>query len=295
MLRLVKFLGKLVFRLLILVVGLIVLAVAVVAARYWIWTPEPVASFYQERQVLNIGHRGAPEAAPENTLSAFAAAMELGAHGVELDVMLSKDGEIVVIHDYTLDKTTDGTGAVKDYSLAELKQLDAGYWFAENFTGERIPTLQEVIDALDPSVLINIEIKSESPATDGLEDAVVQAIAGNNLYHRVIVSSFNPISLLRVKLADKRIPVGLLYAPDLPDYLSEGWFISILRPEALHPRYDMVDEAYMAWANRKGFRVNVWTVNEVADMNRLLDLGVDGIITDHPDLLLQLLQERGLE
>ncbi|MEW5786121.1 MAG: glycerophosphodiester phosphodiesterase family protein, partial [Bacillota bacterium] len=245
-------------------------------------------------EVLNWGHRGAPEAAPENTLSAFTAAVALGAHGVELDVMLSADGEIVVIHDYVLDKTTDGTGPVKDYELAELKRLDAGSWFSDEFAGERIPTLQEVIDALDRSVFLNIEIKSESPATDGLEEAVVQAIARNDLYERVIVSSFNPISLLRVKLADKRIDVGLIYAPDLASYLSEGWFIPILRPEALHPRFDMVDEEYMAWAHKKGFRVNVWTVDEAADMARLLDLGVDGIITNRPEIVQQLLAERGL-
>ncbi len=290
MLQLLKSLGKFTFWLSAVVVGLVVLAAVVLAVRYWTWTPVPVASFYEERNFLNWGHRGAPEAAPENTLSALAAAVELGAHGVEFDVMLSADGKIVLIHDYTLDNTTDGTGPVKDYSLAELKQLDAGGWFSDDFAGERISTLQEVIDALDPSVFMNIEIKSESPTTDGLEQAVVQAIAGNNLYERVIVSSFNPISLLRVKLADKRIDVGLIYAPDLPNYLSKGWFIPILRPEALHPRYDMVDEAYMTWARQKGFQVSVWTVNEAPDMSRMLDLGVDGIITDRPDVLAQMLQ-----
>ncbi|MDO9535649.1 MAG: glycerophosphodiester phosphodiesterase family protein [Bacillota bacterium] len=294
LLQLLIFPGKLVLRLLAVGVGLVVLMVLVVAVRYWSWTPEPAASFYEKRYLLNWGHRGAPEAAPENTLSSFEAAVELGADGVELDVMLSADGKIVVIHDYNLDKTTDGTGPVKNYSLAELKQLDAGYWFSGDFAGEyipeHIPTLQEVIDDLDSSVFLNIEIKSESPATDGLEKAVVQTIARNNLYERVIVSSFNPISLLRVKLADKRIDVGLIYAPDLPKYLSEGWFISILRPEALHPHYDMVNEDYMAWARKKGFRVNVWTVNETAEMAQMIELGVDGIITDRPDVLRQLLQ-----
>ncbi len=289
LLKLMKYLGKFVLRLLILVVGLLVLVAAVVAVRYWTWTPNPVASFYEEREVLNWGHRGAPEAAPENTLSAFKEAVALGAHGVELDVMLSSDGEIVVIHDYTLDKTTDGSGPVKDYSLAELKRLDAGSWFSEEFSGEPIPTLQEVIDALDSSVFLNIEIKSETPATDGLEKAVAHTVAQNNLYDRVIVSSFNPISLIRVKMADKRIDVGLIYAPDLANYLSEGWFVPILRPEALHPRFDMVDEDYMEWARKKGFQVSVWTVNETEDMKRMLDLGVDSIITDRPDSLKQLL------
>lgn len=115
----------------------------------------------------------------------------------------------------------------------------------------------------------------------------MKVIQDYDLYGRVVVSSFNPIALLRVKWADRDIPVGLLYAPDLPRYLSEGWFIPILRPEQLHPRYDMVDEKYMEWARKKGYRVNVWTVNEAADLKRMLELKVDGIITDRPDQLLR--------
>ncbi len=295
MLKLFKFIGKLTLRLVLLFLGLVALAVVVVAVRYWIWTPEPMASFYGDRVFVNQGHRGAPEAAPENTLPAFMEAVQLGAHGIELDVMFSKDGEIVVIHDYTLDKTTSGSGLVKDHTLTELKQLDAGSWFGEAFIGTRIPTLQEVIDTLPRTALINIEIKGESPFTDGIEQAVVNTIAENNLFNRVMVSSFNPVSLIRVKMADKQIPVGLIYAPDLPIFLRDAWFIPILRPEALHPRHDMVDEAYMNWAKNKGYRVNVWTVNEAAEMKRLLDLKVDGIITDRPDLMLQILEERGLE
>lgn len=294
MLKFLGFIGKVILWLFTAVICLIVLVVLVIAVRYWTWTPDPVASFYRERPVLNIGHRGAREAAPENTLSSFLAAESMGAHGIELDVMLSRDGELVVIHDYDLDATTNGKGPVKECTLAELKQLDAGSWFDEAFTGERIPTLEEVIEVLDPRTLINIELKTESPATDGLENAVVEVIQKHDLYDRVIVSSFNPIALLRMKWADKNIPVGLLYAPDLPRYLSEGWFISILRPEALHPEVRIVDEKYMEWAREKGYRVNVWTVNEAADLKRMLELEVDGIITDRPDLLLQLMQERGV-
>lgn len=292
MFKVIKFLGKAVAWLIGAVVGLVVLAVAVVAVRYLLWTPDPVASFYGENKLVAMGHRGSPEAAPENTISSFRTAMQAGADGVELDVMLSKDGAIVVIHDYVLDTTTDGSGPVKDYTLEQLKDFNAGYWFSEEFAGERIPTLEEVIAALPAGALINIEIKSESPATDGLEEAVVAAVREHDLYDRVIVSSFNPISLLRVKLADERIPVGLIYAPDLARYLSDGWFIPLLRPEALHPSYQMVDEEYMRWARKKGFRVNVWTVNEAADIRRMIELGVDGIITDRPELLRQIMEEQ---
>lgn len=294
MLKVLGFIGKAILWLIAILIGLIILAVLIIAVRYWIWTPDPMADFYRERPIINMGHRGAREAAPENTLSSFLAAETMGAHGIELDVMLSKDDKLIVIHDYDLDATTNGKGAVKEYTLAEIKELDAGAWFDESFTGERIPVLEEVIEILDPLTLINIELKTETPATDGLENMVVDVIQKYDLYDRVVVSSFNPIALLRVKVADKKIPVGLLYAPDLARYLSEGWFISILKPEALHPELRMVDEEYMKWARKKGYRVNVWTVNEAADLKRMLDLEVDGIITDRPDLLLQLMQERGL-
>ncbi len=292
--KLLKFIGKVILWLLAIVIGVIALAVLVIAVRYWLWTPDPIADFYRDTPILNIGHRGAREVAPENTISSFLAAEKMGGHGIELDVMLSKDGELVVIHDYELDATTNGHGPVKNYTLAELKKLDAGSWFDEAFAGERIPTLAEVIEALDSQTRINIELKTESPATDGLENAVVQAIQEYDLYDRVIVSSFNPVALLRVKWADKRIPVGLIYAPDLPRYLSEGWFIPILRPEALHPEIRMVDEEYMEKARKKGYRVNVWTVNEAADLKRMLELEVDGIITDRPDQLLLQMQELGM-
>lgn len=294
MLKVLGFIGKAILWLIAIVVGLLVLVALVIAVRYWTWTPDPMADFQRGHPVLNMGHRGAREVAPENTLSSFLAAEMMGAHGIELDVMFSKDHELVVIHDYDLDATSNGKGPVKGYTMAEIKEFDAGSWFDEAFTGERIPTLQEVLKAIDPETLINIELKTESPATDGLENAVVEVIREYNLYKRVIVSSFNPIALLRVKWADKNIPVGLLYAPDLPRYLSEGWFISLLRPEALHPEIGMVDENYMERARKKGYRVNVWTVNEAADMKRMLDLEVDGIITDRPDLLQQLMEERGL-
>lgn len=295
MLKVASFIGKLILWLVAAVVTVLALAILVFAVRYWIWTPDPLADLYHGREILNFAHRGAQEAAPENTLYAFAKAEEMGAHGVELDVILSRDGELVVIHDYELDRTTDGKGQVKDLTVAELKKLDAGSWFDEAFTGERIPTFEEVIEALDPRTLINIELKTESPGTDGLENAVVKVIREHDLYGRVIVSSFNPVALMRVKHADRDIPVGLLYSMDLPRFLREGWFIPILRPEALHPEHRMVDEKYMNWAKKKGYRVNVWTVNETADLKQMLDLEVDGIITDRPNRLLELMQERGLE
>lgn len=250
---------------------------------------------YPGRPVINLGHRGAPEAAPENTISSFLAAVAMGAHGIELDVRMSKDKEPVVIHNTTVDKTTDGTGKVKDFTLAGLKQLDAGSWFGEEFTGERIPTLREVVEALDPSVYINIEIKNMlPPGTGGIEEAVMEVISEYDLCDRVIISSFNPLSLLTVKRFNKKIPVALLlYIANLPVIFSMLWLISMVKPEALHPHFQMVDETYLEWARNKGYRVNVWTVNEEADLRRMIKLGVHGIITDRPGLLKEIMEGCG--
>jgi glycerophosphoryl diester phosphodiesterase len=242
-----------------------------------------------QNRVLNFAHQGASAAAPANTLSAFRLAAEMGADGVELDVHLSRDGEAVVIHDFTVDRTTDGRGAVRDLTLARLKALDAGSWFDPAFANERIPTLQEVFDAIGHLLLMNVEIKSLPGRSRGLEAEVVRLIEDNNLAYRVIVSSFNPLSLRKIKKLNPNIPTALLYAPDLPLPLRRAWLSPLAPHEFRHPHHSMVDERYMAWARQRGYRVNVWTVNQPNEMRRLVALSVDGIITDRPDVLAEIL------
>jgi glycerophosphoryl diester phosphodiesterase len=246
-------------------------------------------------QPLNYAHRGASHEAPANTLAAFRRAIELGADGIELDVHLSSDGEVVVIHDFDLAATTDGTGAVREKSLSELKELDAGGWFAPAFAGERIPTLQEVIDEVGKNLLLNVEIKTKSLQGEGLAESVVETIVSNGLSERVIVSSFNPLAVQRVRRLEPSIPIGLLYAPDQALFLRRAWFRHLLQPQALHPDHRMVDAEYMQWARDRGYRIHVWTVDEPAEMRRLEELGVDLIVTNRPDLLratLEMEQER---
>ena len=237
------------------------------------------------KRPLNIAHRGASLVAPPNTLAAFRRAAELGADGVELDVHLSADGVPVVIHDFTVDGTTDGSGPVAAMTLAELKQLDAGRRFGAPFAGERIPTLEEVLEAVGGRVLLNIELKSTSPRDTGLERVVIALVERHGLSQRVLLSSFNPISLWRAKRLAPHIAVGLLHAPELPFPLRRGWFGFLFRHEARHPEHTMVNARYKAWAERRGYRVNTWTVDEPSEMRRLIALGVDGIITNAPDVL----------
>jgi glycerophosphoryl diester phosphodiesterase len=234
---------------------------------------------------LNIGHRGASAAAPQNTLAAFRRALELGADGVELDVHLSADGMPVVMHNFDVDETTDGTGQVADKTLAELKELDAGSKFAPQFAGERIPTLAEVFEALEGKLLVNVELKDISPKGVGLEAAVAEVVRQCGMESKVLFSSFNPFALRRTQSLAPEIPSGLLYAHGLPIYLRRAWFAPFTPHEARHPHAEMTDARLVKWCHARKLRVNVWTVNEPDEMKRLISLGVDGIITDVPDVL----------
>jgi len=234
---------------------------------------------------LNIAHRGASAAAPQNTLAAFRKAMELGADGVELDVHLSADGVPVVMHNFDLDETTDGAGRIIDKTLAELKELDAGEKFAPEFAGERISTLAEVFEALDGKLLVNVELKDIGLTGCGLEAPVVEVVRRFGMEKKVLFSSFNPFTLRRLRPFAPEVPSGLLYSHNLPIYLRRAWFAPFAPHKARHPHFALVDERLVRWCRTRKLHVNVWTVNEPAEMKRLIALGVDGIITDAPDVL----------
>ena len=245
---------------------------------------------YQDR-ALNFAHRGALTVAPENTLASFQKAREMGADGVELDVMLCADGEVVVSHDFTVERTTDGRGRIAELPLARLKALDAGAWFSPLFAGERMPTLREVLAWAGEDMLLNIELKSQSLGTDGVEQKVISLVREHQMEHRVVLSSFNPLALRRAKQMAPDVHTGLLYAGDLPIVFRRAWLRPLSLADALHPQFEMVNESYLAWARRSGYRVNVWSPTEAAEMQRLVELGVDMIITDRPDLLADVLTQ----
>ena len=236
-----------------------------------------------------FAHRGAKAVTPENTLPAFAKALEFNVAGVELDAQLSRDGQLVVMHDYTVDKTTNGQGAVNKFTAAELAVLDAGSHFSAEFANVGVPTLAAVFDLIGDRCRVNVEIKSEDPQGGSEVEALVALVQKRGLYDQVIVSSFNPITLIKMRWADPKIQLGLLYYQPLPLFLRQAWFTPIMQPEALHPHYSLVNEELVTWAHSRGCAVNVWTVNDLAEAKRLAELGVDAIITDVPDQLLQAL------
>jgi glycerophosphoryl diester phosphodiesterase len=238
-----------------------------------------------------FAHRGAKAVAPENTLPAFRRALEMGVDGIELDVHTSKDGQLVVIHDFHVDKTTNGTGPVRSFTAAELASLDAGGHFSAQFAGIGVPTLAEVFDLVGDRCRINVEIKSEDPEGGPEVELLAALIQERNLRDQVIVSSFNPITLVKMRYIDPKVQLGLLYFTPLPAHLRQAWFTAILQPEAVHPYHKLVDEDHMAWAHTRGCAVNTWTVNEPAEARRLAQLGVNTIITDAPDVIARSLRQ----
>ena len=244
-----------------------------------------------------MGHRGAAGLAPENTLSSFRVAQKYGM-GFELDVTMCGSGEVVVIHDDTLDRTTNGTGQVSEIDLDSLGKLDAGAYFGEGFEGEPVPTLAQVLKEFGGKELINIEIKSAKPP-EPLARAVVELVEQHGLEEAVIITSFDPHILQEVRRANPAIIRGQIYCDfktsDLPWYkriaLRNLLFNSRTQPDLLMVGKSMVSPSYLKRQHERGYRVFVWTVNERADMERFVQMGVDGIITDRPDLLSEVLQK----
>ncbi|PJF39879.1 MAG: glycerophosphodiester phosphodiesterase [Chloroflexi bacterium] len=245
----------------------------------------------KQDRTLIFGHRGASAYAPMNTIPAFELAAEQGADGIELDVHLTTDGEIVIVHDFTVDASTDGEGCVAEMSLAQLKALDAGSWFDDRFTGTRIPTLDDVFAAVGEKLYINIEIKSASLRSNGVEQAVAQKVAQFDMQERVLISSFNPFALRRFRKAAPEIPIGFLHHPNY--YPRLRYALIGLKPQADHPFHEVIDEAYMNKARQRHQAVNTWTVNDTTRAIELRELGVNVVMTDYPDVIKTALSEYG--
>lgn len=239
-----------------------------------------------------ISHRGASAHAPENTLAAFKLAVDQGADGVELDAKMTADGQIVVIHDQTVDRTTGAHGTVRAMTLAQLKSLDAGSFFAPAFKGEPIPTLEEVFLAIGSRTLINVEITNYTSVWDALPDKICDLVKKLGLQEHIIFSSFHPLNLIRAKRRLPEVPVALLTEAGAAGRLLRGPLGRLAAPKFIHPYYTDVTEASLALEHRRGRRVNVWTVDQPEDIRRLLRIGIDGIITDDPRLARQIAEEK---
>ncbi len=224
-----------------------------------------------------IAHRGASAEAPENTLAAYRRALAIGVHGVELDVRLSADGEPVILHDHLLDRTTDGHGPVGAHRLTELQTLDAGRWFGERFAGERIPTLAGALDVLR-AVRVIVEIKTEVSSDPAIAPRVA-AVIRESAHRRITVSSFDHPVLLEVKTALPALDTAVLYVgrPVHASHLAQD-----AGAASLHPHWSLLNADVVASAHAAGLRVETWVVDEPADQARVIAMGVDAIMTNHP-------------
>jgi len=249
--------------------------------------------YYLERPLV-MAHRGAKDVAPENTLAAFRAAVDLGADAIELDVTRCATGDIVVIHDDTVDRTTGGTGRVDAMPLEALRSLDAGSWFGPAYSGERIPLLSEVLEAVGGRIRLNIEIKLQRPGSQPIEAELAAMLRQRGLVADTIVSSFVPGALWRLRRVAPDIARALLYSRDMPVGLRHAWPRFWLSPQALNPHFTIVDERYIHHARLAGYRVNVWTANKEPDIERMMSLGVDAVITDHVGRAREVLERLGL-
>jgi glycerophosphoryl diester phosphodiesterase len=229
-----------------------------------------------------IAHRGASGTAPENTLPAFRRAVEIGAHMIELDVQLTRDGHPVVIHDWTLDRTTSGRGAVRRRTLAEIAALDAGAWFGRAFAGTRVPGLHEVLGAI--GIRINVELKAAG--NDGLERRVLDAVERAGALGRVVFSSFDAASLGRLRALSAEAELAVLWAGrSVSRALALAGRVGA---RSLHLRTSRAVPAAIASGHAAGFAVRVWTVNALAEFARLTEAGADGVFTDYPERFLQI-------
>jgi glycerophosphoryl diester phosphodiesterase len=238
-----------------------------------------------------FAHRGASARAPENTLAAFELALAQGAHGIELDAKLSADGEAVVIHDTTIDRTTGKTGRVSRLTLAALRELDAGSFFSDDFSGEKIPTLAEVFATVGRRAFINVELTNYSTPRDGLAEVVCELVKRFGLEDRILFSSFLPANLARTRDLLPAVPRGLLTLGGWMGWWARSFGFSFGDYQALHPNLRDATPQQASRVHRLKRRLHVWTVNAAEDMRRLLGWGADGIITDDPKLAMQVLAE----
>ena len=248
-------------------------------------------------QPLVIAHRGASAYAPENTLASFELAIDIGADAIELDLRQTKDSVLVVLHDADIDRTTNGEGNVKDFTFSELQKLDAGSWFHKEFSNQKIPSLEEVIDLLDDSTIIIIELKEGNETYPGIEERVVEIVNQNNIESQTILKSFDPNVLGRLRKIDQTIPLIYVYAVRIPwlgMIIDRGvTFDSVydLDVEYLQPHRFFLSKSFVDDAQARGYKIISWGVNSTEAINESLEYGVDGIETDYPDKVLELIFE----
>ena len=288
----------------LILLAIIVLIAVILAALSLLTPPAQERAFFAADRPMVIAHQGGEGLRPSNTMIAFENAVALGVDVLEMDVHSTSDGALVLIHDDTVDRTTDGTGRVNDFTLAELQQLDAGeYWTADDGAtypyrgqGARVPTLDEVLMAF-PEMKFNIEIKQTEPS---IASSLCEALRAHGLTDRTLVASFHPTAMNEFRAACPEVATSMVEDEIRPFFILNTVFLGRLyRPPGAAfqvPEYSgslhVLTPRFVRGAHGNNVAVHPWTIDDPADMARFLDMGVDGIITDRPDLMIELLETR---
>ncbi|ADQ13966.1 glycerophosphodiester phosphodiesterase [Halanaerobium hydrogeniformans] len=235
-------------------------------------------------KILNIAHRGASGAYPENSMLSFKKAIEMGCDGLEVDVQLSSDGEVVIFHDKKLDRVTNGSGLLCQHSFAELKKLEITNNNQDNkFALQRIVSLKELLKMLQENeIFLNIELKNIYIDYPGLEEKVYQLLKEFEMIDRVVISSFNHYSLQRFAQISKEVGLGIIYLANLIDPIAYAESLGF-KLRSFHPLYSSLDKERVKKIKNAGYDIFTYTVNDKNDITYVSDLEVDGIITDYPD------------
>lgn len=234
--------------------------------------------------MIITAHRGASGVAPENTIAALNQAIKDGADFAEIDIQTTKDGKIILLHDDTLDRTTNGTGPVGRYNWGYLKKLDAGVWFDNKFSGEKIPLLNEVIDVVKGKMQLNIEVKTDSFSFNKVQD-LIDTIYKKDFIDQCIITSFQRPLIDYISQIDAQIQTGIIFS-SLPDSLEEIYNSSY---DILSCHFTLINKKLVQQTHSYSKQVHVWTVNEENEMLKMIEYGVDSIITNYPGLLKNLL------
>jgi glycerophosphoryl diester phosphodiesterase len=228
---------------------------------------------------LVIAHRGDVESSPENTMEAFRGALEKGTDGVELDVRLSRDGHVVVMHDRRVDRTTNGRGPVGNLTLAQLKELDAGSWYDARFKGVKVPTLDEVLEELPRDFLLDVELKVRGWGVMALARRVSQVIKRHDRMEGTLVASFNPMALFAMRLLGSEIPRGYIWSAHHPYPISHRWLSPLAKAQWMNPDHKTMTPRMLAHFHRQGKLVLAWDM-DVHGVDGWPNPGIDGVVTD---------------
>jgi glycerophosphoryl diester phosphodiesterase len=235
-----------------------------------------------------IAHRGASAYAPENTISAFQKAIDMGLNAVEFDVQFTLDGKAVVTHDYNLERTSNGSGYIKDFKLSQLRELDFGKWFDEKYINEKIPTLEEVLSKVKNNYFINIELKRDNNDKRFFSKTIIETIEKFDIREKVLISSFDHNLLKDLYKTDNNLKIALLFPKEIErnfENLKEYIDRLEIKVSAINPHKDSLNEVSVKNIKKLGLKINSYTINEIDDYTRLKNLGVDAVFTNFPDLV----------